>query len=642
MAFKINTNVSALNAAAQASSSYKNMTGYLEKLSSGLRINKASDDASGMSIANSLRAQASVLGQSIKNANDTIGIIQIADKAMDEQITILNTIKEKATQAAQDGQTSKSRGAIQADITRLMQGLDAIASTTSYNGQKLLSSSYTGKEFQVGGSSNQTIKLSVGATSSDKIGHLRLETTSSISSSINLSCTTLNFKIADKSVGIAGVVISTSAGTGIGALADQINRNGYKIGIKAFANTVSTAKQSITAGDVKDLIVNGTTIGNIDNVKANDSDGRLVRAINSLIPQTGVSASVDEIGRLRLNSVDGRGIYIESQNRNKEGFQKAELALNPTGNYVNPEKVNDGIITAGFQITFNNSLTFTTTRDYSTSAGSGGRGPQSEFEEWLSGVVGKVTLRGDAFANSNRGFAINQYLDRQGGEGATITLRANGREIEEVLNIQNGSGSFGDGARIENFEGVSGELTLGEATVMHVVSAQASNFGRLSLRYQGASDITISARVECSLFENNSQSTINLKGSLGGWDVDTACAAGMFGNLIDASLQNGLIGSIGVSTLEGAMVVMDMADSAIEKLSSIRSDLGSAQLQTLSTLNNISITRVNVKAAESNIRDIDFGEVSSSFNKTMILSRSGSYALSQANIVQRNILLLFA
>ncbi|MCI5787152.1 MAG: flagellin B, partial [Helicobacter trogontum] len=106
MAFQVNTNINALNAHVQNVVTQRGLKDSLEKLSSGLRINKAADDASGMIIADSLRGQASALGQAIANTNDAMGIIQIADKAMDEQLKILDTVKVKATQAAQDGQTT--------------------------------------------------------------------------------------------------------------------------------------------------------------------------------------------------------------------------------------------------------------------------------------------------------------------------------------------------------------------------------------------------------------------------------------------------------------------------------------------------------------------------------------------------------
>ena len=191
MGYILNTNVSAMNAMVNTNQVQKNVSDSLEKLSSGLRINKAADDSSGMAIADSLRSQGNALGQAIRNTNDAIGMVQIADKAMDEQIKILDTIKTKATQAAQDSQNLKSRSAIQADIGRLVEQLDNIASQTSYNGISLLSGAFVNKEFQVGSYSNQTIKTTIGATSSDKIGSVRKETTATITAS---GTTTLSFK----------------------------------------------------------------------------------------------------------------------------------------------------------------------------------------------------------------------------------------------------------------------------------------------------------------------------------------------------------------------------------------------------------------------------------------------------------------
>ncbi len=176
MGFRINTNVAALNAKANSDLNSKSLDQSLARLSSGLRINSAADDASGMAIADSLRSQAATLGQAINNGNDALGILQTADKAMDEQLKILDTIKTKATQAAQDGQSLKTRTMLQADINRLMEELDNIANTTSFNGKQLLSGGFTNQEFQIGASSNQTIKATIGATQSSKIGVTRFET----------------------------------------------------------------------------------------------------------------------------------------------------------------------------------------------------------------------------------------------------------------------------------------------------------------------------------------------------------------------------------------------------------------------------------------------------------------------------------
>ncbi|KAA6224768.1 flagellin, partial [Campylobacter sp. LR185c] len=192
----------------------------------------AADDASGMAIADNLRQQASTLGQAINNANDALSVLQTADKAMDEQISILETIKTKATQAAQDGQSLATRTMLQADINRLMEELDNIANTTSFNGKQLLSGSFTNQEFQIGSQSNTTVSASIGATQSSKIGVTRFETGSQSLSSGTVSLTIKNYNGIEDFT-FRDVVISTSVNTGIGALAEEINRVADKTGVRA-------------------------------------------------------------------------------------------------------------------------------------------------------------------------------------------------------------------------------------------------------------------------------------------------------------------------------------------------------------------------------------------------------------------------
>ena len=171
MGFRINTNIAAMTAHSSAVMNNRNLDESLSKLSSGLRINKAADDASGMVIANSLRNQANSLGQAISNGNDGIGLIQTADGALNEYSKILDTIKTKAVQAGSDSQNTTSRMAIQKDIDRLMEELNTIARTTSFNGQKLLSGAFSNKQIQMGASSNETVKFSVGSAETNQIGH---------------------------------------------------------------------------------------------------------------------------------------------------------------------------------------------------------------------------------------------------------------------------------------------------------------------------------------------------------------------------------------------------------------------------------------------------------------------------------------
>ncbi|EOX6745905.1 flagellin hook IN motif-containing protein, partial [Campylobacter coli] len=280
MGFRINTNIGALNAHANSVVNARELDKSLSRLSSGLRINSAADDASGMAIADSLRSQAATLGQAINNGNDAIGILQTADKAMDEQLKILDTIKTKATQAAQDGQSLKTRTMLQADINRLMEELDNIANTTSFNGKQLLSGSFINQEFQIGASSNQTIKATIGPTQSSKIGVTRFETGATVTASGTASMTIKNYN-GIEDFKFQDVVISTSVGTGLGALAEEINKYADKTGVRATFNvksqTIGTLEAGVTA---ENFSINGVIIGKVEYSKG-DQNGSLVAAINS-------------------------------------------------------------------------------------------------------------------------------------------------------------------------------------------------------------------------------------------------------------------------------------------------------------------------------------------------------------------------
>ncbi|MCR6580786.1 flagellin N-terminal helical domain-containing protein, partial [Campylobacter insulaenigrae] len=264
MGFRINTNVASLNAQTSANINSRALDNSLSRLSSGLRINSAADDASGMAIADSLRSQASTLGQAINNGNDALGILQTADKAMDEQLKILDTIKVKATQAAQDGQSTKTRNMLQADINRLMEELDTIANTTAFNGKQLLSGGFVNQEFQMGSQSNQSVKASIGSTQSSKIGVTRFETGSMSHDSGVAQITIKNYNGVDDFT-FQPVTISSSVGTGLGALAEEINRVADVTGVRANFLVQTTGAGPIKAGATNDAFtINGVKIGKVD------------------------------------------------------------------------------------------------------------------------------------------------------------------------------------------------------------------------------------------------------------------------------------------------------------------------------------------------------------------------------------------
>ncbi|EKA7259561.1 flagellin A [Campylobacter coli] len=572
MGFRINTNVAALNAKANADLNSKSLDASLSRLSSGLRINSAADDASGMAIADSLRSQANTLGQAISNGNDALGILQTADKAMDEQLKILDTIKTKATQAAQDGQSLKTRTMLQADINRLMEELDNIANTTSFNGKQLLSGNFINQEFQIGASSNQTVKATIGATQSSKIGLTRFETGGRISTSGEVQFTLKNYNGIDD-FQFQKVVISTSVGTGLGALADEINKNADKTGVRATFTVETRGMAAVRAGTTSDdFAINGVKIGKVE-YKDGDSNGALVAAINSVKDTTGVEASIDANGQLLLSSREGRGIKIEGSIGGGAFINKDMME-----NYGRLSLVkNDG-------------------KDILVS----GTGLESA------------------------GFGANNFISQ-----ASVSLRESKGQLNANIADAMGFGSVNKGVILAGASSVSAYMSSAGSGFSAGSGYSVGSGKGYSTVLTTTNPITISAASQLSKVYNVSAGSGFSSGStLSQFATMKTTAFGVKDE------------TAGVTTLKGAMAVMDIAETAITNLDQIRADIGSVQNQVTSTINNITVTQVNVKAAESQIRDVDFAAESANYSKANILAQSGSYAMAQANSVQQNVLRL--
>ncbi|WP_022664654.1 flagellin [Desulfospira joergensenii] len=313
MVLSIKSNTGAETAVRHLGKNDGRLSASLERLSSGLRVNKAADDSSGMLIADSLNSQARGLGQAIRNANDAISIVQIADAALEESVNILNTIKTKSIQAAQDGQTTESRAAIQADIDKLMEELDTIAKTTSFNGQKLLSGNFTNKAFQIGAYSNEVVNLSIDGSSSGKIGHINTGELEITGNKEGLAALSIQNRYTGQHYEITPVemLFDNDPEHGLGALADAVNQISDLTGIRVSARVASGTDTGVQAGTTDEAFsINNVKIGKIT-VMENDGDGALVKAINQRTAQHGVVASVDPAGRLSLTATDGRGILVE-------------------------------------------------------------------------------------------------------------------------------------------------------------------------------------------------------------------------------------------------------------------------------------------------------------------------------------------
>ncbi|MEB3237692.1 MAG: flagellin [Candidatus Sericytochromatia bacterium] len=195
MGLRINTNITALNAHRTLSANDATLSKSLGRLSSGLRINSASDDAAGLAIAEKFKAQVKGLGQAAANAQDAINLLQTAEGALNETQAILQRMRELAVQASNDTLTDDDRAAIQAEVDQLTEEIDGIADRTQYNSKQLLDGSVTTLTFQIGANEDQTLTLSISSMGSGDI----------------------NVQTSDLSVGS-----QTTAAAAIGALDDAL------------------------------------------------------------------------------------------------------------------------------------------------------------------------------------------------------------------------------------------------------------------------------------------------------------------------------------------------------------------------------------------------------------------------------------
>ena len=264
---KINTNVSSLTAQEAASNTNKSITNSLEKLSTGLRVNKAADDASGLAIADKLRTQATSINQGISNGNSAVALLQITDKSMAEQSTILDTIKSKLIQANTDTTSVAGRTAIAKDITKLLQQLNNIGEQTNYNGTNLLQNARTTADasnmdnLTAARTAKGGLSFQVGEGSSDLI------TTKTINSNVaGLKLSALAKAVrsggkmsAGATAGTTGVFTRTMAQSGQKAIDKAITTlNGYRGDIGSTQNQIESA--------IRNLSTQATNIKNAESV----------------------------------------------------------------------------------------------------------------------------------------------------------------------------------------------------------------------------------------------------------------------------------------------------------------------------------------------------------------------------------------
>jgi flagellin len=329
MASVINTNISSLTAQRNLGMSQASLSTSMQRLSSGLRINSAKDDAAGLAISERMTTQIRGLSQASRNANDGISLAQTAEGALSEVTNNLQRIRELAVQSANATNNSSDRAALNLEVTQRIAEIDQISSLTAFNGTRVLDGSFGSATFQVGANAGETISVNLSAgTKANQIGQISTALGTAVTSSAS-AAGGLTIQVgtgAAASVGASSSYAGTGANAGATTAMDgtsafaklaAINAAGVS-GVTASATnsvTETTAFSNITNGSAAapnyTLVVNGTTVINNSTLNAVITADDVVSAINANAATTGVSASKDATsGKITMSSSDARNITV--------------------------------------------------------------------------------------------------------------------------------------------------------------------------------------------------------------------------------------------------------------------------------------------------------------------------------------------
>ncbi|WP_058534890.1 flagellin N-terminal helical domain-containing protein [Legionella saoudiensis] len=312
MAQVINTNVSSLLAQRNLAKSTDAMSTAIQRLSSGLKINSAKDDAAGLAISTLMTAQINGVNKAAQNSNDAISLSQIAEGGMGTATDILQDMRMLAVQAANGTNSSADRLALQDEVTQLIGELNDIANFTQFNGQSILNGAFSSATFQIGANANQTTSFGIESISASAVGFLATATGTNVAAA---TATDITIAMAgtpgSKTIASSALYATSITGQGAGsafAKAAAINAANVN-GLSVTAKTQGTTGALTFAGGAYDLDINGITIFNGDDTGLTATT--LNDLINSQSSQTGVVSSLDATGTIiTLTAADGRDITV--------------------------------------------------------------------------------------------------------------------------------------------------------------------------------------------------------------------------------------------------------------------------------------------------------------------------------------------
>ena len=583
----INTNIASIVAQNNLSGSQSTLQTAMQRLSSGLRINSAADDAAGYAISQRMTAQIGGLDQAGRNANDGISLAQTAQGALSQITTNLQTVRNLAVQAANGTNSASDRASLNNEASQLIAENNQIAQSSNFNGVNLLDGSFTGESFQVGANSSSENQINVNQIGSALSSSLGVGTNSSYVATV--AGTTVNssaFSAGDLiingfQVGASSsdnVSSSNAASSGI-AKANAINAITAETGVTATVsatNAAGVAPTSSGATAAGDVLINGVDIGPLAAATSTAARGaQVASAINAISSQTGVTATATTAGIVSLTAADGRNITVTGTSTGSANTGLADTTT--TSNITLTSSSTGGVATA------------TGVAPTSTAATAAGDVVINGVDIGAQAATSSNALEGAEYAAAINSKSSQTNVTASVDSTGVLTLTSTNGKAFTVTTTANGAGSTG--------------LTSGTTTYT-----------------QPTTGITLAS---------------------GGGTGNGLTEGGFASGFTSATQVAGAgISSLNLTTVAGAQSAISTIDAALTTLNNSSAALGALQNRFQSAVANLSSESQNAQTSRARIQDTDFASTTAQMTQAQVLQQAGTAILAQANALPNGVLAL--
>ncbi|HDS1728453.1 flagellin N-terminal helical domain-containing protein [Pseudomonas putida] len=681
MALTVNTNITSLGVQKNLNRASDALGTSMSRLSSGLKINSAKDDAAGLQIANRLTSQVKGLTVAVKNANDGISIAQTAEGAMQASTDILQRMRELALQSANGSNSDEDRSSLQQEFTALSGELTRIANTTTFGGRNLLDGTFTSTSFQVGANANETISFGMRSISaSDLKGNYTEASVSGAASKLSAVVTgkadvitsaaslsgAASFVVGDKKIGAAGditlgantvsvvaddtldsVVKKINDASAAGAAADKVTASvvGGKLNIQAATGgTVAVAGTGapgvavlaalgVTAGPAKDGTAGNPALAGIAQLKAQPvgaaGAGDLV--IGSSVVTVAATDTLDQVvSKINAESANtGVTAKIEKSADGTDGTLTLSSKTDFTVGRASTQGTADALFGAG-KFTAGTDSVQKTASGLTSSASIKVNGAQVDIS--ASSTMDDIV----AAINTASTTAKNGVTASASSDGRLILTSADGKDVK----LENATAGALDSLGLTS--GTTKAKLVADTSIsvngVEVKFSKGSDMSDIAEAINSSSTgVTASVNAETGTLEFRADEDITIADGSNGTGL---AALGLAASTTKAVTQETSVSSLSILDSASAQQAIQALDGAMQQVDSQRASLGAVQNRFDSTVSNLNSISENSTAARSRVQDADFAAETAELTKQQTLQQASTAILSQANQLPSSVLKL--